>query len=72
MTVILARLVILYGARPIASGGFKLAKASTATDQEGRPPHFYVGSTGLLQKPVSVSGRGRLKRRLRNAIIYKY
>jgi len=34
-------------------------KASSATDQEGL--HFYVGSnfTGLLQKPVGVSGGKR-------------
>jgi len=40
------------------SGGFK-RKASSASDQEGL--HFYVlvpTSTGLLRKPVGVSGGG--------------
>ena len=40
----------------VTSGRFKL-EVSSATDQEGL--HFYVGSTGLLQKPVGVSGGGR-------------
>jgi len=63
--IIIIIIIIISAGR---SGGFKL-KASSATDQEGSTSMLVPTSTGLLHKPVGVSGEG-LKRTYCNKLCF--